>query len=84
MLTCLVPVLFKFYIQGVLKLKKNNSGVRRVKVRKSKIFMTNVIMITLTNFYFTEFAFFFRTFVYKYVLKASSKLREFIGFFLEV
>ena len=30
MLTYLVPVLFKFYIQGVLKLKKN-SGAKRLK-----------------------------------------------------
>ena len=30
-LTCLVSVLFTFYIQGVLKLKKNNSGTKGLK-----------------------------------------------------
>ena len=32
MLTCLVLVLFTFYIQGVLKLKKNNSGAKGLNI----------------------------------------------------
>ena len=36
MLTCLVPVLFIFYLQGVLKLKENNSGAKGLRKEEEK------------------------------------------------
>ena len=43
MLTCLVPVLFTFYIQVVLKLKKNNSGAKGLMVSCPRIYSSNLI-----------------------------------------
>ena len=51
-LTCLFPVLFTFYIHGVLKLKKNNSGAKRLNqliwretCTAASVYLAEVILI---------------------------------------
>ena len=40
-LNCLVSVLFKFYIQGLLKLKNNNSDTKRLKRFLWRLYSSN-------------------------------------------
>jgi len=42
----LFPVLFKFYIQDVLKLKKNNSGAKRLIEVRSLAFLSTCFVVS--------------------------------------
>jgi hypothetical protein len=65
-LTYLVPVLFTFYIQGVLKLKKNNSGAKRLRIRSNS---------SSLNCYFSSI---FHTFYNFFLVGLSSWLKQIV------
>ena len=52
MLTFLVPVLFIFYTQGALKLKKNNSGAKGLRAKKETVIQGMIDKLIETGRYY--------------------------------
>ena len=69
-LTYLVPVLFTFYLQDVLKLKENNSGVKRLIWVRYKVFsLQNAVCFIILTYLFPVLF----TFYIQGVLKLKKK-----------
>ena len=72
MLTCLVCVLFTFYIQDVLKLKKNNSGAKGLNHLRGGRWTVGVLF-SISQKVFFYYQLIHKKIVFKWILKFTLK-----------